>query len=297
MSSEGARWRVARCVLVLWAFACATPGGLQIREALAEEETAQTHHVECEHAKLNTDDATPVDPGGFELELAYTLSHARRQYDNRWGRRSRSLTQEHGFEVGLTYGVVDNLDVGVGFGFADLYDRDEPARFGRGLADLSVGTKWRFYHDEERALSLAYLSGLTIPVGRRTDSSSLGPSQQYWSLDQKLAMSKDWSPWTMNADLGYSLPFGDDTDGARGSAGFNVALGYQLNDWLQPELELNYAHDFLSGGSDSDTIALTGGFIICLSENMRLDVGVQRVMAGRNTDAGTSAIVALVYAW
>jgi hypothetical protein len=42
-----------------------------------------------------------------------------------------------------------------------------------------------------------------------------------------LAVTKDWGRWTANADVGYSLPFGNRRGDARGLLTGNVALGYQ----------------------------------------------------------------------
>jgi len=259
--------------------------------------------VEPEHAKLNTEDATPVDPGHFELEFAYSFTRATRQWDDHWSGENRGLMREHGFEVGLTYGVVENLDVGFGVGWADIYDRDYDAddiagpHYGRGATDLAIGAKWRFYHNEERGLSFAYVPGLTVPTGRRSNRNHIGPSQEFWSFDQRLAMSKDWGRWTMNADLGYSLPFGSRRDDARGTLDANLAVGHQLYEWLQPELELNYAHDFVHRGGDADVVAVTGGVIMPLSESWRVETGVQHAIAGRNADQATAAMVSAIYCW
>ena len=252
---------------------------------------------ECECAKLNTEDAVPVGPGEFELGFAYAFSRARRQWDDHWDGEKRGLTQEHAFEAGLTHGIADNLDIGVSWGYADIYDRDDPAGYGRGVTDLGVGAKWRFYHNEDTELSLAYLPGVTIPIGRRSDSDDIGPSQEYWSFDQKLAMTKFWGRWTMNADVGYSLPLGEDADGARGMLDGNVAVGYQVCTWLQPEIELNYAHEFVSGGDDADELAVTAGLIMPLGDTWRMDIGIQQSVAGRNSDRGTTGIVAMTHCW
>jgi len=253
--------------------------------------------IEPEHAKINTDDAAPVDPGHFELELGYSFTRAKRQWDDKWSEESRGLTREHAVELGLTYGLVENLDVGLGMGYADLYDRDSDLRDGGGVTDLGVGLKWRFYHNEDLKLSLAYLPGLTLPVGRESDSDRLGPSQEFWSLDQKLALSKDWGRWTANADVGYSLPFGGKRGDARGTLESNLAVGYQLYDWLQPEVELNYAHDFVHKGHDSDLLAVTAGLVMPLSDRWRASVGVQQAIAGRNADRGTTGMFSLTFMW
>ena len=253
--------------------------------------------VESEHAKINTDDATPVDPGHFELEFGYSFTRAKRQWDDNWSDQGRGLTREHALELGLTCGLVENLDISLGMGYSDLYDRDSSPSDGGGLTDLEFGAKWRFYHNDDLKLSLAYLPGLTIPIGRESNARHLGPSQEFWSFDQKLALSKDWGRWTADVDIGYSLPFGDKRDDARGTLESDIAVGYQLYDWLQPEVELNYAHDFVNKGDDSDLVAVTVGLVMPLSDYWRASMGVQQAVVGRNADCGTSAMFSLTFMW
>jgi len=138
---------------------------------------------------------------------------------------------------------------------------------------------------------------LTVPLGRESDSDRLGPSQEFWSFEQKLALSKDWGCWTSNADVGFSLPFGGKRRDDRGTLESNLAVGYQLCDWLQPEVELNYAHDFMEGGQDSDSVAATAGLVMPLSDRWRVSVGVQQAIAGRNADRGTCAMLSLTFMW
>ena len=63
-----------------------------------------------------------------------------------------------------------------------------------------------------------------------------------------------------------------------------MAIGYQLTFWFQPEVEFNYSHDRVaSPGGDSELFALTVGAILNLSSSLRLDLGVQQALYGRNT--------------
>jgi hypothetical protein len=73
--------------------------------------------------------------------------------------------------------------------------------------------------------------------------------------------------------------------------GVNLATGYQLNEWLQPEVELNYVHS--GGGATVEATSITAGFVICPWHNATLLLGVQRTVAGVNTDAVTRGTVGL----
>jgi len=251
--------------------------------------------VECEHAKLNTEDATPVEPGSLETSLSWSLSWAHRALDNDWSRCHRPYYREQDFGLSLKYGLMEDLDVGLELGYADIYDRDTAQVSGGGLMDLAVGAKWRFYKDEDAGLEIAYVPSVTFPTGKDGTAGRLGASDEFTTLFNGIAISKDWGGrWTSGLDLGYAYPIGGKRDGYRGTLSSDVALGYQWTESVQPEIELNYTHDF-NHGADADSLAATVGLIICLRDDLRLDVGVQRALAGRNCDLGTTCIVALTY--
>jgi len=245
--------------------------------------------VECEHAKLNTDDASTLDAGAFELGLSYGFTEARRAFTDHWARTGRGYSREEALGLELGYGLMEDLSIGLGIGYASLYDRDSDPMTAHGWGDLEVSAKWRFYHDEARRLEIAYTPALSLPTGEDE------MTDDFFNLFNGIAISKDWGgPWTSNFDLGYSYPIGGHRDDYRGTLSANAALGYQLTDWAQPEIELNYAHDFMHG-DDADLLAVTCGCILCVHENVRLDVGVQQALTGRNADRSTALLAALTF--
>jgi len=249
--------------------------------------------AEPEHAKLNTEDAGTVDPGHWELELSYSFTQARRSFDDHWSSGARSLLKEQEVGLGIKYGVAENLDVGLAIGYADIYDRDTGQLTGRGITDLELGAKWRFYHNEARRLEIAYTPAVTLPTGRRENSDRVGITDDYVSIYNGIALSKDWSErWTSNFDVGYNWPVGEDRHDSRGTLSANAALGCQIADWLQPEVELNYAHDF-NHGDDADAVAATAGLTMPVRDNVRVDLGVQRALCGRNAEHGMTLMAGL----
>jgi len=189
--------------------------------------------------------------------------------------------------------VRDDLDLGVGFGYAWLHDRDSGLQRGRGLTDIAIAAKWCFFEDKDREIAFAYLPTLTIPTGEQSSDARLDPGQEFWSLDTRFAVVKDWSErWSSNLDFGYEAAFGDRGD-FLGSLGANMAVGYQLLPWLQPEVELNGSHDFAANGRDADWIAVTAGVVIPVSERFCIRTGVQQGVAGRNTDQRTALLLSV----
>jgi hypothetical protein len=254
-----------------------------------------------EHGKINTPDASPVDPGHFEIESSYTYLHSKRFWDNSGNTHTRGLAREQSLGLTVTAGVIENFDVAVGGSYGWLKDKDnafdpDDADFGpqkgHDFGDLEISGRYRFYESKEHSLSLAYIGGFTLPTGSSSNREEIGTSQEFSSFNQTLVASKDWGKWTANADIGYALPFGDKRENARGTFNADAALGYQYLPWLQPELELNFGHDFLTDEKDSQVLAVTAGLVMPINDRLRVNLGVQQGLWGRNNDKETTLSVA-----
>ncbi|RLA88724.1 MAG: hypothetical protein DRG20_05680 [Deltaproteobacteria bacterium] len=255
--------------------------------AFAQEELAP------EWAKLATDDAGTVGKGGIEIEFGYTFNYAKKAMDNDWHKEDRGILREHEFGLSIAYGILDNLDISADTGYANLYDHDSDPEKGEGFCDLGLGIKYRFLKLKSLDLELAYITSLSIPTGRFSDSHRLGPSDEFWAWENKIALSRDFGKLTMNMDFGFSLPFGKYRENERGTLSYDLAVGYQIVKWLQPEIEINYEHGFVKDEDDNDSIFLTAGFIMPLTDHFKGKVGLQQTVTGRNTDYTTSIILAL----
>jgi len=70
---------------------------------------------------------------------------------------------------------------------------------GSGPTDVVLSAKWRFLEDASRHLAFAFTPALRIPTGTRSSEQFLRPGQEFWSLDLRFAVVKDWSPrWSTN---------------------------------------------------------------------------------------------------
>ncbi|MBI5583016.1 MAG: transporter [Deltaproteobacteria bacterium] len=258
-----------------------------------------------EHGKLNTADASPVEPGSLDVEFGYGYTWAKNAWDRDGKSRSRGLREEHSlgltrsnFPWGVTVGVFQDFDLSLGLEYLWLFDGDQlnPTR-GQGMSDLGLGARYRFLNWAEYHLEAAYIVGLTIPTGNSADGHSLGTSQDFWSWENVLVVTKDWGSWTANADLGYSLPFGEKRGPARGTFSANLALGYQIFPWLQPEVELNYTRDFATEGDPGENLAVTAGLVLPINDLLRVNLGVQHSIWGRNSDQGTGLLLTVKLAF
>jgi len=249
--------------------------------------------VHCEHSKLNTQDADPLGEGTWQLQFNFGYSRSTRQWNPSWKEERRDHSYGWSNQEVLTYGVSDEFDLGIGLGYAGLGDDSTGLKSGHGLSDLAISGKWRFLEKEVWGVALAYLPTLTLPSGEASVTDRLGPSQEFWSLDTRVAVVKDWSErWSANFDIGYVVVFGNEGND-RGSFSANGAVGYHLLPWLQPEVEMNYSHDFIHDDRGADLIAITMGAVMPVSDRACARAGVQRGLAGRNADQTTAILLSV----
>ncbi len=294
----------------LYYFSIVVPGlflwipGVHADEAVGVSDTASLTEeaAEVEHGKINTPDASPVDPGHFEIESSYGYSHSKRFWGNDGHTHTRNLAREQELGLSATIGIAENIDVSVGGSYVWLKDKDNDfdadgpefgPTSGHDFGDLEVSGRYRFFESKENSFELAYIGGVTIPTGSDSSRDEMGTSQEFWSFNQTLVASKDWGKWTANADIGYALPLGNKRENARGCFNADVAVGYQYLPWLQPEIELNYGHDFLTAEEDSDVLAATIGLVMPVNDQYRVNLGVQQGLWGRNADKATALFAAV----
>jgi hypothetical protein len=279
------RWILSLSVL-------ATVGCLAAAEGppSASPETAPA----IEHAKLNTADASPVDPGHVEVEFGTSTIWARHAWDSDGDLHQRGLAREQAMGLAVTVGVVESVDVSACLDYLWLRDDDYgAATTNDDLGDLGIGGRYRFYTNEQYGVDAAWISGFTAPTGSRGNEVELGTSQEFWSWDNSLVIEKDWTRWTMNAEVGWSQPFGERRGDDRGTLIANLAAGYQVLAWLQPEVELNGCREFTAGGDDESSVAVTAGLVMPLNDCLRLNLGIQQGVWGENADQATSAMLAV----
>ena len=256
-----------------------------LSDVLADEELV------VEQAKLNTEDAGPVEVGHFEFETGYNFSGVNRFFSTSGAKESRGRLREHAVHFGLAMGLTEQAELNFEMGYVDLLDKEfESAPQGHGWTDLEIGSKILIYHSSE--FDLSYAPSVVIPSGRESRSDRLGPGNDSTFLNQRGIFSKNWGRWNTNLDSGYALPIGN-RKGNRGTWDANFAIGYQVFNWLQPAIEFNFAHDFVAHGDDADLFSMTGEFIMPLCDWVRVDLGVSQGLAGANTPQTTNVSVAI----
>jgi len=248
-----------------------------------------------EHGKAFTGDATPVEPGHVEIELAYAPAW--------WataGAVDRQAGEQHPVVAALGIGLLRDLDLRLAVGFTMVHAQPvapgAPVH-GAGLADAAVAVRWRFLSLADQAIDLAVSAAVTIPTGTRTTPERLGTSRESFSLGGALLASADWGRLTAGAELGFSAPFAGHTSNDVGLLVCNVAVGYQVFPWLQPELELNYQHEVELGEERDERVLWATAALVIPVDGVRLLVGGRVPVWSRDAAAGPMATASVKLAF
>jgi hypothetical protein len=224
-----------------------------------------------EHGKAFSCDATPVDPGVVEVELAYAPS---------WWAVPGSVDRAgsaHAVVLAAGLGIARDLDARVAVGWSLLRERSGASgeAHGAGVGDTQLAVRWRFLRLESPAVDLAAVANVTLPTGSRATPASLGTSQEAWSLGGALVASADRGAWTANAELGWSSRVAAAAGDDLGLLVANLALGCQVLPWLQPELELNYQHEVEGGLAPDERVLWASAGVVLPVSPARIVVGMR----------------------
>jgi len=135
---------------------------------------------------LITDDTGTQGKGNFQLE--FIAEHSNDNGDT-----------ETVLGATISAGLLEDLDLVVGVPYLFLSERDESGHreHERGISDISLAAKWRFY--EHEGLGLALKPGITLSTGN--ESRGLGEGKATFSLF--LISTKELEPFTLHLNLGY----------------------------------------------------------------------------------------------
>ena len=248
-----------------------------------------------EHGKAFTGDATPIEPGHVEVELAYAPAW--------WataGAVDRQAGEQHPVVAAVGVGLLRDVDVRLLVGWAMVHatpGAPGAPLHGAGLADTTVAGRWRFLSLTAPSIDLAVSAAVTIPTGTRTTPERLGTGRESWSLGGALLASADWGRFTAGAEVGFSAPVAPGASSDVGLLVCNAAVGYQALPWLQPEVEINYQHEIERGEERDERVLWATAALVIPLETVRLLVGGRFPVWARDTAAGPMATAAVKLAF
>ncbi len=248
--------------------------------------SARSLAIDAETAKLITEDALPVDPGSTELEFGYQYATADTLFDNDGEVIARGDLEGQIIIAKATRGIKEGLDASIEFVWRDLIE-DQDSDIGDGIGNVTVSVKWLFYQHDQKGLALAWVPGFTAPFAGDAANERVAPGQDYWSINNLLVLTHVDGGFNFNADIGHFLALGNDRGDQRSEFIGDIAVGQQLSSWLQLIAELNFGRATVNRGNGSVNFAVTLGAIMNVSDSVRIDIGVQEVLDGRNADQAT----------
>jgi len=131
-----------------------------------------------------TDDPEPTDPGHWEIYAPLVESEG------------KGSDYEGSAGVEINYGAAPNLQLTVALPVD--YAHDESG-FHSGPGDVELSAKYRFYHDEDAALSVAFFPGITLPTGGHgRGNPNVTALLPVWA-------QKDMGPWSLFGGGGYAI--------------------------------------------------------------------------------------------
>jgi hypothetical protein len=248
-----------------------------------------------EHGKAFTGDATPIDPGHVEVELAYAPTW--------WataGAVDRQAGEQHPVAAAVGVGLLRDVDARLVLGWSMVHAAPglpgAPVH-GEGLTDTTLAVRWRFLSLAGPRIDLAVSTALTMPTGSRATPDRLGTSAERWSAGGALLASGEWGRLTAGAELGFSAPIGTRTSNDVGLLVCNAAVGYQALSWLQPEVELNYQHEVEMGEEGDERVLWATAAMVIPLDRVRLVVGGRIPIWVRDTSAGPMVTAAVKLAF
>lgn len=190
------------------------------------------------------DDADPVDPGlcEFEAGAAYDQAPGCKHWD---------------IPFGLTYGLVQGVEVGAGFGGqmeerTELLDErgTEDHVCEKGIGDLMIGAKWQFTESWPAKTRQALAAGVKLPTADEANGLGSGETDSDLTWIASRAIGEKTG---IHLNLGYSLIGGEDSDVLH----YGAAVDYQLANEIQWVGEI-FAEKELAGGTDTVALFNTG---------------------------------------
>jgi len=228
---------------------------------------------------LNIDDADPVDAGLFEAEAGagYFRDSECRHWD---------------LPFGLTYGLIEDVEVGVGFG-GQFEKRSEVLGERRGsrhvhengIGDLTFGAKWRFLSEAEWCPRQALVPSVKFPTA--DEDEGLGSGETDFDLTW-IASKALTDKLGAHVNAGYSFigqPAGEDVGDI---VHYGAALDYQLCAALQWVGEVIAEKELENGGGMA--VEYNTGFRYALSGALVLDAAAGSRICGDGTPDFTGTV-------
>ena len=222
---------------------------------------------------LITDDTGTQGKGRFQLEVNSEVNYDKES-------EAGVKTKTTGGEVAtmLSYGITENVDVvlGIPYQWFKVKEDGEIISMEKGLSDISVELKWRFY--ERDGWSFALKPGATFPTGN--EKKDLGTGRVTYSIF--FITTKEIEPLAFHLNLGY-MRNENKLDERKDI--WHISLASELKLIKDLRLVTNIGMERNPDRTSHKHPAfILGGFIYSISENLNMDIGMKGGLNKPETD-------------
>lgn len=254
---------------------------------------------ELDGSKIFTTGTNPQEPGTFSLSLQYLTANAHTEFLGGGGRQLLGGSRNTQLStLSVSAGLVEDLDLTINAGLNNLRDnlQEDPdeedfifgsgSARGSGLTNFNANLRYRFWQDQEEGRSLAFSTGPAFNANLQKLGSNYQINGSFVAWQQSLLFRQDFDPFVGNVEIYYSFPV---NPGAQTYRQFstNLAVGWNALDWLLPVVELNYSSLSPTHNDPIENLAVTAGVILKPEDDLSFTLGVQKAVAGRNTETYT----------
>jgi hypothetical protein len=192
-----------------------------------------------------TDDPQPTGEGHFEI-YAFTAGT----------QTSRDASGQAGID--FNYGGAANLQLTMVLPFA--YDSPHRDRSVTGFGDIELAAKYKFLHQEDFGLDVAFFPRLILPT-----SSNPALGSKHVALFLPFYAQKDWGEWSIFGGGGCTLSRGETSEDS-------CQMGFAATRQISPHLQLGVElyHQTPDGRGARQTTGVGVGAIYDLSDNLHL---------------------------
>lgn len=226
---------------------------------------------------LITEDTGTQGQGRHQIEFNAEYAH-----DHEPG------ASERGYRHSLvwSYGVRDDTDIVVTLPYLRLRtDNDSQVTNARGLSDIGLDLKWRFY--ENGPLSMALKPGVTLPNGDETQG--LGTGRHSYSA--YLVTTLVSAPWQWHAHAGY-IRNRNSLNEREDLRHVSVAAGRELGEHLRIVADIGTTTT-TDKAAHRHPVFLIVGMIYAVSADFDLEIGYKKGLTDAETDRAWLAGVTL----
>jgi hypothetical protein len=222
---------------------------------------------------LITDDSGTQGAGKYQLEI--TGQH---DFDTETIAGVQDKTSAKELEAVLSYGIADTVDLvaDMPYQWSRTKENGVTTFSGRGIGDVELEAKWRFY--EKSALSFALKPGISLPAG--DEKKGFGQGKSGYSLF--FIASQEAKPWAFHANIGY-MRNGNELGEGKNIWHLSAAGTYAMTEHLTAVADIGLERN-PDTANHQEPAFLLGGIIYSVNESFDIDLGVKHGMNNAETE-------------